>query len=417
MYKALTVAGSDSGGGAGIQTDLKTFAALGVYGTSVITALTAQNTCGVHGIHHVPAAFVAGQLEAVLGDIPVQAIKTGMLGEAESITEIVRVLRKYRLNRLVVDPVMVAQSGDTLLASESVTVLREKLLPMALLVTPNLPEAGVLVGRSIDRLEEMAAAAKDISLMGPRHVLIKGGHLAGDEMVDIFYDGKTIHHLSAPRIKTSHTHGTGCTYAAAITAYLARGCTPLEAVSQAKKFISAAISHGQSIGKGYGPTNPMGGLQRELAEGKIVGSLYRAFILMQNIPGAAKLMDPGLSNLYFCLEEAKTVGDIASFPGTFTLRGGQITAVDGPQFGQQSFGAELLLAAHRHCAAERSLLLLRFSEEALTAIQAQAESPGFPRLVFSRGERDSAAFLGLLGSSPLGLARALERLTSCFHCC
>jgi hydroxymethylpyrimidine/phosphomethylpyrimidine kinase len=415
MYKALTIAGSDSGGGAGIQADLKTFAALGVYGTSVITAITAQNTCGVHGIHQVPAAFVAGQLDAVLSDIPVQAIKTGMLGDAATIMEIVRVLKKYRQNLLVVDPVMVAQSGDTLLASEAVTALREELLPMALLVTPNLPEAGALLGRIVDNTAEMEAAAKDISLLGPRLVLIKGGHLAGDEMVDILYDGKTLHHLSAPRIKTSHTHGTGCTYAAAITAFLARGCSPPEAVSQAKKFITAAISYGQGIGEGYGPTNPLGALHRELAEGKVIGSLCRAFIHLQKTPRTAKLLAP--ANLYFCLEEAKSLDDIASFPATFTMRGGEVFAVDGPQFGQRSFGAELLLTAHRQRAAERSLLLLSFSEEALAAAEAHAHFPDFPRIVYSRGEQGTESFLGLLDSSPVGLAVAAGRLACYFHCC
>ncbi|MBT9171876.1 MAG: Hydroxymethylpyrimidine/phosphomethylpyrimidine kinase [Syntrophomonadaceae bacterium] len=419
MYKALTIAGSDSGGGAGIQTDLKTFAALGVYGTSVITALTAQNTCGVRGIHQVPAAFIASQLEAVLSDIPVQAAKTGMLGEAPAIREIVRGLKKYSQDLLVVDPVMVAQSGDSLLAPEAAAVLRDELLPMALLVTPNLPEAGMLLNRNISDTEAMETAARDIRLLGPRHVLIKGGHLPGDEMVDIFYDGKTMHYFSAAKINTSHTHGTGCTYAAAITAFLARGCPPLEAVRQAKRFITTAISYGLNIGHGYGPTDPMGGLLRELAEAKATDSVCRAFLLLQRTPGAGKLLAPGLSNLYFCLEEAKTAGDVASFSGPFIVRGGQIIAVDGPQFGQQSWAADLLLSAHRRNASARSLLLLRFTEETYAAAEAQTLIPAppgslalqaFPRLVFSRGGPGREAFLGLLGTSPVELAQAAERL-------
>jgi hydroxymethylpyrimidine kinase/phosphomethylpyrimidine kinase len=426
MYKALTVAGSDSGGGAGIQTDLKTFAALGVYGASVITALTAQNTRGVHGIHHVPAAFIVSQLEAVLSDIPVTAVKTGMLGEAEAIAEIARVLAKYRRNLLVVDPVMVAQSGDTLLAPEAVTIMRDRLLPMALLVTPNLPEAGVLLGRDISGTEEMAAAARDIRLLGPRHVLIKGGHLPGDEMVDVFYDGNAVHYLSAPKIHTVHTHGTGCTYAAAITAFLARGCTPLEAVRQGKQFISAAIRYGLSIGAGYGPTNPMGSLLRGLAEAKVLESVCRAFMLLQRIPGAEKLLAPGLSNLYYCLEHATSADDIASFPAPFVLRCRQIIAADGPRFGLQSFGTEQLLSAQQQDESVRSLLLLRFTEEMLDAAEALALPPGhadnpgvpdFPRVVFSRGEQNTPAFLGLLGSDPFALSRAVERLANCFRFC
>jgi len=426
MYKALTIAGSDSGGGAGIQTDLKTFAALGVYGTSVLTALTAQNTLGVHGIHQVPPSFITRQLEAVLSDIPVQAIKTGMLGEAPAIMEIVRVLKKYRQEQLVIDPVMVAQSGDPLLEPEAVAVLRDNLLPMAMLVTPNLPEAGILLNRNISDTGQMESAARDIHLLGPRHVLLKGGHLPGDEMVDVFYDGKTVHHLSAPKINTSHTHGTGCTYAAAATAFLARGFTPLEAVRQAKTFITTAITYGLQVGQGYGPTNPMGALQRELAEGKATMALCRALLLIQSTPRAANLFAPGLSNLYFCLDEAKSVADIASFPVPFLVRGGQIMSVDGPRFGLQSWGAELLLSAHRQCAAERALLVLRFTEEALEAAEGLAPLAGpsvsaaasdVPRLIVSRGQGNTEPFLGLLGGSPMTLARAVQSLAPCSRGC
>lgn len=259
MYKALTIAGSDSGGGAGIQTDLKTFAALDVYGTSVITALTAQNTLGVHGIHAVPAEFIACQLEAVLSDIQVQAAKTGMLGDSAAISAVAEKLIKYRIQNLVVDPVMVAQSGDRLLEESSVETLLNKLLPLSLITTPNIPEAEFLLGRKINNIGEMENAAKEIHLLGPRYVLLKGGHLPSKEMVDVFYDGKSYYHLAEKKIETKNTHGTGCTYAAAITAHLARGCSPLESVKLSKHFITQAIAHGISIGSGYGPTNPMAG--------------------------------------------------------------------------------------------------------------------------------------------------------------
>ncbi|MCR3923159.1 MAG: bifunctional hydroxymethylpyrimidine kinase/phosphomethylpyrimidine kinase [Firmicutes bacterium] len=269
MFKALTIAGSDSGGGAGIQTDLKTFAALGVYGTSVITALTAQNTKGVHGIHAVPADFVACQMEAVLSDIPVQAAKTGMLGETKLILTVVELLNQYQLHNLVVDPVMVAESGDRLLQEDAIDALRTKLLPLALVVTPNLSEAGFLLKREITTVRDMISAAYDIYQLGPRCVLVKGGHLAGEEMVDIFYDGHTMHRFSEKKIATIHTHGTGCTYAAAITAELAKGLSPLAAVTNAKRFITAAIAHGVAIGSGYGPTNPMGALLEELKNARV----------------------------------------------------------------------------------------------------------------------------------------------------
>ncbi|HZK25513.1 MAG TPA: bifunctional hydroxymethylpyrimidine kinase/phosphomethylpyrimidine kinase [Oscillospiraceae bacterium] len=257
MFKALTIAGSDSGGGAGIQTDLKTFAALGVYGTSAITALTAQNTIGVHGIHAVPAAFVAAQMEAVLSDIHIDAAKTGMLGDAELISAVAEMLIKFNVRKLVVDPVMVAESGDPLLPAAAVEALCKKLLPLALVVTPNLPEASVLLGREISTVEEMIMAAKEIHRFGCRTVLVKGGHLPGEEMVDIFYDGDTIHRFAEPKLHTKHTHGSGCTYASAITAELAKGQQPLAAVQTAKRFITQAIAHGLAVGNGYGPTNPM----------------------------------------------------------------------------------------------------------------------------------------------------------------
>ncbi|NLP36687.1 MAG: bifunctional hydroxymethylpyrimidine kinase/phosphomethylpyrimidine kinase [Firmicutes bacterium] len=261
---ALTIAGSDSGGGAGIQTDLKTFAALNAYGTSVITALTAQNTKGVHGIHAVPHDFVKSQIDAVLSDIRVKAVKTGMLAEAAIIETVAERLRYYRMDKLVVDPVMVAESGDRLLEESAIEALRTKLIPQALIVTPNLAEAGELLGRQLETVDEMIAAARDLYSLGPRHVLVKGGHLPGEEKIDIFFDGKTIHRLAEKKIDTVHTHGTGCTYAAAITAYLAHGLAPLAAVQKAKVFITEAIKHGVAVGEGYGPTDPMGSLWEEL---------------------------------------------------------------------------------------------------------------------------------------------------------
>lgn len=262
--KALTIAGSDSGGGAGIQTDLKTFAALNTYGTSVITALTAQNTRGVHGIHSVPADFVKLQMDAVLSDIPVDAAKTGMLAEASIIEAVAERLKFYKVEKLVVDPVMVAESGDRLLAENAVEAVRTKLIPLALIVTPNMAEAGALLERQLHTVEEMIAAAQELYKLGPRYVLVKGGHLSGEEKIDIFFDGTTVHRLVEKKIETIHTHGTGCTYAAAITAYLAHGFPPLAAVEKAKVFITQAIKHGGPVGSGYGPTNPMGALWEEL---------------------------------------------------------------------------------------------------------------------------------------------------------
>ncbi|PRR70169.1 Hydroxymethylpyrimidine/phosphomethylpyrimidine kinase [Moorella humiferrea] len=254
MYKALTIAGSDSGGGAGIQADLKTFAALKVYGTCAITAVTAQNTVGVEGIFELPAEFVGRQIDAVLKDIGADAAKTGMLSSVAIIEVVAAKVQEYGVKKLVVDPVMVAKSGDYLLAKEARRVLKEKLLPLALVITPNLDEAGTLTGRNIDSEEGMVEAAKALHDLGVPYVLVKGGHLSG-AATDILYDGREIRRFTAPRLDNRHTHGTGCTLSAAITAFLARGLAVAEAVAAAKEYIQLAIGRALGVGRGCGPVH------------------------------------------------------------------------------------------------------------------------------------------------------------------
>ncbi|MBN6186092.1 bifunctional hydroxymethylpyrimidine kinase/phosphomethylpyrimidine kinase [Aneurinibacillus sp. BA2021] len=256
VYKALTVAGSDSGGGAGIQADLKTFQELGVYGMSVLTALTAQNTRGVHGVHPVPPAFIAQQLDAVLSDIGTDAVKTGMLFDSAIIQTVAEKLKEYKVRNYVLDPVMIAKGGAPLLLEEAVQAVKGHLLPIAAVVTPNLPETEVLTGLpQITTKEQMKEAARMLHEWGAQNVVIKGGHGTGEIVTDILYDGQTFVELEAARFHTEHTHGTGCTFAAAITAGLASGKSVQEAVEQAKRFITAAISHPLGIGHGHGPTN------------------------------------------------------------------------------------------------------------------------------------------------------------------
>ncbi len=254
--RALTIAGSDSGGGAGIQADLKTFSALGVFGMSALTAVTAQNTTGVYAVHEIPPEVVAAQIDAVVTDIGVDAAKTGMLSSAAIIEAVADRIRAHRIHHLVVDPVMVAKSGAPLLHPEAQQALRTQLLPLALVVTPNLHEAQALAGRDIRSLGEMKEAARRIRDLGPRYVLVKGGHLAGDP-VDVLYDGEAFTELSALRIPTKHTHGTGCVLSAAIAAYLARGLQPPEAVREGKAFVTKAIEAGLPLGNGFGPCNPL----------------------------------------------------------------------------------------------------------------------------------------------------------------
>lgn len=254
--RALTIAGSDSGGGAGIQADLKTFTALGVYGMSVLTSITAQNTRGVLGIFDLPPEFVKSQLVAVLSDIGVDAVKTGMLSTAEIIEVVSSTLKEFKVHHLVVDPVMRAKSGDRLLQPDAEQALRKKLFPCALLVTPNIPEAEALTGRRVTRIEDMKECARMIHDNGPQAVLIKGGHIEqAKEAVDILFDGQTFYEFVSPRIVTKNTHGTGCTYAAAITSYLARGEELLQSITFAKDYVTGAIRHSFSLGTGHGPLN------------------------------------------------------------------------------------------------------------------------------------------------------------------
>jgi hydroxymethylpyrimidine/phosphomethylpyrimidine kinase len=250
---ALTIAGSDSSGGAGIQADLKTFAALGVYGASVITALTAQNTTGVSGIHQVPADFVTAQIDAVFGDLDVKAVKIGMVAQRATIDAIAAGLTRWSPEHVVLDPVMVATSGDHLLAADAVDALRTKLIPRAALVTPNLPEAAALLAEALAESEAaIASQGRRLLAMGCKAVLIKGGHGQGAESVDyLFGSGGTIA-LAAPRVATGNTHGTGCSLSSAIAAGLAKGEDMETAVRHAKAWISAAISQADRLGVGHG---------------------------------------------------------------------------------------------------------------------------------------------------------------------
>ena len=255
MEIVMTIAGSDSGGGAGIQADLKTFQELGVFGTTAITALTAQNTLGVEGIHPVPTDFVVQQMMAVFRDMPVKVIKTGMLFSSEIIQAVSQLLAEKDM-KLVIDPVMIAKGGATLLQQNAIDALKKHLLPIATVITPNVPEAAVLSGVPISSEADVETAAKVLLQSGVKCVVMKGGHLSGDKAIDTIYfaDGTTFM-MESERIQTTQTHGTGCTFSAALTAFLAKGLEMKEAIVEAKKFVQLAISYPLNIGKGHGPTN------------------------------------------------------------------------------------------------------------------------------------------------------------------
>ena len=255
MPTALTIAGSDSGGGAGIQADLKTFAAHGVYGTSAIAAVTAQNTIGVSGVHVLPDDFVTAQIEAVVADLGCDAVKTGMLANSTIVEAVAAAVESFELPNLVVDPVMVAKSGDHLLDDEAVHALRWTLVRLARVVTPNIPEAEVLARMSIGSLADMREAATRIAALKPAAVVIKGGHLAGPEVVDLLFEKGEFTEFIGPRIEGRNTHGTGCTFAAAIAAHLAKGAALKDAVAAAKSYVEGAMRNGVPLGKGHRPLN------------------------------------------------------------------------------------------------------------------------------------------------------------------
>ena len=256
---AMTIAGSDSGGGAGIQADLKTFAALGVHGTCAVTAITAQNTIGVQQAFPLPPELVAAQIDSIISDLPCHAAKTGMLATAAIIKVVADRIRHHQIPHLVVDPVMVATSGGKLLLEDAETAYIELLLPLAEIITPNMTEAGVLLGRAVENLSQMREAAIALCSLGPRAVVITGGHL-DEAAVDVFYDRQTeqLREFTAPRIQSPGTHGSGCVFASAIAAYLARASDLAAAVECAKEFAARAIASALAIGQGPGPVNPGG---------------------------------------------------------------------------------------------------------------------------------------------------------------
>lgn len=250
---ALTIAGSDSGGGAGIQADLKTFAAFGLYGTSAIAAITAQNTLGVIAAEPVSTDLLIAQIETVAGDIALHATKTGMLATTALVEAVAAAIKELELPLVVVDPVMIAKSGHRLLDEDAVQAMRNALLPVAEVVTPNIPEAEVLSGITIASPDDVREAARRIHGLGPTAVIVKGGHTAGAEIIDLFFDGERFVEFRTPRIDTLNTHGTGCTFASAVAASLAQGFTLLEATERAQAYVAGAIRHGLPVGHGHGP--------------------------------------------------------------------------------------------------------------------------------------------------------------------
>jgi hydroxymethylpyrimidine kinase/phosphomethylpyrimidine kinase len=347
---------------------------------SAVTALTAQNTRGVEGIHEVPADFVALQMDAVISDIGVDSMKTGMLGSAAVIRLVAGKIRQYRIRRVVVDPVMIAKDGAKLLAPGAAEVLKRELVPLARIITPNIPESEILTGIRVRGREGMREAARRIYRMGAGHVLIKGGHLAGSA-VDVFFDGRKFWEFSGVRLPTPHTHGTGCTLSAVLALELARGTSPRQAVERAKAFITSAIQFSLPLGEGHGPVNPYVPATRDAERYLVLRRLKNAFHTLRE-KRVGHLLPEVQSNLGYALLDAKGPEDVAAFPGRFVRLGREVTTVSDPQFGASQHIAGIILTAMRYDPEFRSAMNVRFSEEIL----ARAKKAGLSRGHFSRQE-------------------------------
>ena len=361
VSRVLTIAGSDSGGGAGIQADLKTITVLGGFGMSVITALTAQNTLGVQGVYEVPADFVEKQFDSVATDIGIDAVKTGMLANSKIISVVSKKLRKYGINKLVVDPVMVAKGGASLIVNEAKKSLIEELLPLSLIITPNIPEAEELSKIKISSVDDMKKSAEIICRLGAKNVVVKGGHLAGNP-VDILYDGKNFHEFTSERIDTKNTHGTGCTFSAAIATKLAEGKSVFEAVKTAKEYTTTAIRFSLNIGSGHGPTNHLAHVLQESERYNCIQKLKTALQRL-NAEKCGNIIPEVQSNLGYALPYANKAEDIAAIPGRIIRIGEETRTFGDPEFGASRHIASIILSTMKYNMDYRCSMNIRFSED------------------------------------------------------
>jgi len=432
---ALTIAGSDSGGGAGVQADLKTFAALGVHGLCVITSVTAQNTQGVEGVFDLPPEFVAKQLDAVMRDFDVEWAKTGMLSNAEIIRAVEAGIKRHGL-RVVIDPVMVSTTGAPLLREGAVESLLE-LLSRAELVTPNVPEAERLSGIKIRSRVDVGRAAREIAELGPRAVLIKGGHFRGREVVDLLYAKGKFTEFKGPRVLGEPTHGTGCFFSAAITAELAKGASMQEAIDSARRFVARAIEGRLDVGKGIMPVNPMAALLLDAEKGRAIEEVWAAAKLLVAERKFAKLLPEVGSNIAMALPGAKRTSDVVGLSGRIVRVGGQPLLTGYPKVGGSEHVANIVLTAMRHDPRIRAGLNIRFSGEILRSCrklglrvvgfdrskeprgvktmvwgteQAIKKAGRVPDVIFDRGALGKEAMIRLLGRSPIEVAELAQRI-------
>ena len=360
LKRVLTIAGSDSGGGAGIQADLKTITVLGGFGMSVITALTAQNTLGVQGIYLIPENFVEKQFDSVATDIGIDAAKTGMLPSSGIIKKTAELVMKYKIEMLVVDPVMVAKGGAPLIAHSAKEAIRKELLPLAFVITPNIPEAEILSKIKISSIEDMKKSAQIIYSLGAKNVVVKGGHLSGDA-VDILYDGKEFYEFVSERIDTKNSHGTGCTYSAAIATFLASRQSVPEAVKKAKAYITDALKFSLCLGSGHGPTNHMAPVMRESRRYKCIFDLKQA---VEKITSGkcGNIIPEVQSNFGYAVPYAQNTDDVAAIPGRIIRIGKGACTLREPVFGASKHIANMILTAMEYNDKYRCAMNIKFSE-------------------------------------------------------
>ncbi len=367
MNKVLTIAGSDSSGGAGIQADIKTILSLGGYAMSVITALTAQNTLGVQAVRMMDPEFVAQQIDAVLGDIGADCVKTGMLGNPEIVRTVADKIQQYQISKLIVDPVMISKSGAVLLDSDAHRSMIEHLFPQCYLLTPNIPEAEAFVGRSITSVSDMKKAAKKIQKMGPKYVLVKGGHLP-NAPIDVLHDGIQDYEFETHRVRTRHTHGTGCTLSAAIATFLARGLPLMECIDKARGYLYRALRFSLGIGQGIGPLNHFASITREIERTNVIEELDRSIERLKRL-NIGHLIPEVQSNLAYAIPFAESVHDVASFPGRIIQLVNTIAILRSPRFGASRQIHYLVLAAMEYDPERRAAMTIIYSDSLVKRIQ------------------------------------------------
>jgi hydroxymethylpyrimidine/phosphomethylpyrimidine kinase len=408
--RALTIAGSDSSGGAGIQADLKTFSALGVYGLTAITAITAQNTAEVKDCLELPSSLIKAQIEAVVEDIGVNSAKTGMLSSIDIVETVVETLKKYDFP-LVVDPVMTAKSGANLLKPEAVKVLKEKLIPASTIVTPNRFEAETLTSMEITGINDARRAAETIvEELGAKAALVKGGHISGEEIVDVLYVNGKFFEFKGLRIKTKNLHGTGCSFSAAIAAWLAKGENLPQAAKKAREFITFAIKYGLPLGKGYGPVNPTAWLSLPAEKFQILDELSKAVNLIESKGEIFHSLTPEVQmNLVYALPKpyAQTIQDVAAIPGRIVKFKGKVKASGPPEFGASNHLAKAVLKIMDYKSEFRSAICLKYDSRLIEA----AKRIGLKVSFYDRREEPEKVKKVEGATVPWGIEKAVRRLS------